>query len=136
MGVQKEAISEGVGGCLKRFFFSGVSSKIGDLLINNSFSVEQAISYFPVTGVSKQVLLFGLVIFYLAPCTYPVVMVTVGAARTYQPFPSTGFCFQLLLERRNTWEGLNVINDPKCNKVLNVLTFCPKCNKLFSCQLQ
>ena len=27
-------------------------------------------------------------------------------------------------------EGLNVINDPKCNKVLNVTSFCPKCNKL------
>ena len=27
-------------------------------------------------------------------------------------------------------EGLNVINDPKCNKVLNVITICPKCNKL------
>ena len=27
-------------------------------------------------------------------------------------------------------EGLNVINNPKCNKVLNVITFCPKCNKL------
>ena len=25
-------------------------------------------------------------------------------------------------------EGLNVINDPKCNKVLNIITFCPKCN--------
>ena len=36
-------------------------------------------------------------ILHLAPCTYPVVMVTVGAARTYQPFPSFGFCFQLLL---------------------------------------
>ena len=33
-------------------------------------------------------------------------------------------------------EGLNVINDPKCNKVLNVITFCPKCNKLLSCKLQ
>ena len=22
-------------------------------------------------------------------------------------------------------EGLNVINDPKCNEVLNVITFCP-----------
>ena len=33
-------------------------------------------------------------------------------------------------------EGLNVINGPKCNKVLNVITFCPKCNKLLSCQLQ
>ena len=27
-------------------------------------------------------------------------------------------------------EGLNVINDPKCNKILNVITFCPKYNKL------
>ena len=27
-------------------------------------------------------------------------------------------------------EGLNVINDPKCNKVLNAITFCAKCNKL------
>ena len=33
-------------------------------------------------------------------------------------------------------EGLNVINGPKCNKVLNVITICPKCNKLSSCQLQ
>ena len=33
-------------------------------------------------------------------------------------------------------EGLNVINDPKCNKVLNVITFCPKCNKLLSCKLR
>ena len=31
---------------------------------NNSFSVEQAISYFTVTGASKQVLLFSLIIFY------------------------------------------------------------------------
>ena len=33
-------------------------------------------------------------------------------------------------------EGLNVINDPKRNKVLNVITFCPKCNKLLSCKLR
>ena len=33
-------------------------------------------------------------------------------------------------------EGLNVIKGPKCNKVLNVITFCPKCNKLLSCKLQ
>ena len=32
-------------------------------------------------------------------------------------------------------EGLNVINDPKCNKVINVITMCPNCNKLFSCKL-
>ena len=31
-----------------------------------------------------------------------------------------------------TVEGLNVINDPKCNKVLNVITFCPKCNKVLN----
>ena len=29
-------------------------------------------------------------------------------------------------------EGLNVINDPKCTKVLNVITFCPKCNKVLN----
>ena len=33
-------------------------------------------------------------------------------------------------------EGLNVINDPKCNKFLNVITFCPKCNKHLTCKLQ
>ena len=44
-------------------------------------------------------------------------------------------------------EGLNVINDPKCNKVLNVITFvlnvivlnvitiCPKFNKLSKLEL-
>ena len=44
---------------------------------------------------------------------------------------------------QNVVEGLNVINDPKCNnicpkcnKVLNVITICSKCNKLLSCQLQ
>ena len=52
----------GVGGCLQRFFPEGLSS---ELFINNSFSVKQAISYFTVTGVSKQVLLFALIIFYL-----------------------------------------------------------------------
>ena len=55
-GLQKEKISKGVGGCWQRFFPGGLS-KIGELLINDSFSVEQAISYFTVTGVSKQVLL-------------------------------------------------------------------------------
>ena len=63
-GVQKEAISEGVGDCLQRFF-PGDLGKISELFINNSFSVEQAISYFAVTGVSKQVLLFALIIFHL-----------------------------------------------------------------------
>ena len=46
--VQEEAISEGVGGRLQSFFFSGGLGKIGKLFINNSFSVEQAISYFTV----------------------------------------------------------------------------------------
>ena len=33
---------------------------------------------------------------------YPIVMVTVGAPRTQQPFPSIWFCFQLLLGCRKT----------------------------------
>ena len=33
-------------------------------------------------------------------------------------------------------EGLTVINDPKCNKVLNVITFSLKGNKILSCKLQ
>ena len=55
-GVQKKAISEGCG--LLTEFFSRVLSKIGELLMNNSFSVEQAIRYFTVAGVA-------LIIFYL-----------------------------------------------------------------------
>ena len=34
--------------------------------------------------------------------------------------------------KQNVVEGLNVINDPKCNKVLNVIAFCPKCNKVLN----
>ena len=34
--------------------------------------------------------------------------------------------------KRKGVEGLNVINDPKCNKVLNVITVCPKCNKVLN----
>ena len=63
-GVQKEAISEGWE-IDYRGFFPGDLGKIGELFINNSFSVEQAISYFAVTGVSKQVLFFALIIFHL-----------------------------------------------------------------------
>ena len=33
---------------------------------------------------------------------------------------------------RDVVEGLNVINVPKCNKVLNVITFGPKCNKVLN----
>ena len=70
-GVQKEAISEGWG-IDYRGFFPGDLGNIGELFINNSFSVEQAISYFAVTGVSKQVLLFALIIFHLrsAKCLF------------------------------------------------------------------
>ena len=42
--VQKEAISEGMGGCVNRFFSGGLS-KMDELLIKNSFSVEHAISF-------------------------------------------------------------------------------------------
>ena len=64
-GVQKMVISNGVGMLTVVFFPVGLS-KIGKLLINYSFSVEEAISYFTVyTFVSKQVLLFTLIIFYL-----------------------------------------------------------------------
>ena len=49
-GVQKEAISDGVGVAYRGFLPGGLS-KIGELLINNSFSVEQAISYFTVWPV-------------------------------------------------------------------------------------
>ena len=64
-GVQKMVISKGVGMLTVVFLPVGLS-KIGKLLINYSFSVEEAISYFTVyTFVSKQVLLFTLIIFYL-----------------------------------------------------------------------
>ena len=50
-------------GVAHRGFFPRGLMKIGKLLINNSFSVEQAFSY----RSSKQVLLFALIIFYLRP---------------------------------------------------------------------
>ena len=49
-GLEKEAISEGWG-IYYRGFFPGDLCKIGELFINNSFSVEQATSYFAVTGL-------------------------------------------------------------------------------------
>ena len=50
-GVQREAISEGVGACLLRFFFfSRGLIKISELSTTNSFSVEHAISYFNSRG--------------------------------------------------------------------------------------
>ena len=65
-GVQKEAISEGVGGCYRGLFPGGVSDhEIGKLLINNS-SVEKAVSYLllPVFQ-NKYYNLFALINFYL-----------------------------------------------------------------------
>ena len=53
-------------GVAYRGLFLGGLSKIGELLINSSFSLEKAyISYFALTGVSKQALLFALIIFFL-----------------------------------------------------------------------
>ena len=69
-GVQKEAISEGVGGCYRGLFPGGLS-ETGELLINNS-SVEKAVSYLllPVILLSpvlqnKYYDLFPLINFYL-----------------------------------------------------------------------
>ena len=53
-------------GVAYRGLFLWGMSKIGELLINSSFSLEKTyISYFAVTGVSKQALLFALIIFFL-----------------------------------------------------------------------
>ena len=63
-------------GVAYRGLFLGGLSKNGELLINNSFSVEKAyISYVTVTGVSKQPLLFALIIFFLgsAKCIFSIV---------------------------------------------------------------
>ena len=65
-GVQKEAISEGVGGCYRGLFPGGLSDhEIGELLINNS-SVEKAVSYLllPVFQ-NKYYNSFALINFYL-----------------------------------------------------------------------
>ena len=62
--VKKEAISEEVGGSYRGLFPGGLI-KIGELIINSSFSVEKAISYCKVTSVSKQVFLLALIMFYL-----------------------------------------------------------------------
>ena len=50
------------GVALHRGLFLGGLSKIGELLINSSFSVEKVTA---VTGVSKQTLLFALIIIFL-----------------------------------------------------------------------
>ena len=56
-GVQKEAISEGVGGCYRGLFPGGLSDhEIGELLINNSSAEKAVHKLFTVTSVSKQVL--------------------------------------------------------------------------------
>ena len=53
-------------GVAYRGLFLGGLSKIGELLINSSFSVEKVTA---VTGVSKQALLFALIIFFLVGLT-------------------------------------------------------------------
>ena len=65
-GVQKEAISEGLGVCYRGLFPGGLSDhEIGKLLINNS-SVEKAVSYLllPVFQ-NKYYNLFAFINFYL-----------------------------------------------------------------------
>ena len=52
-GGPKGDIFRGDGGCLQRYFSRGLS-KIGEFLINNCFSVEQAFSYFTVTGLQNK----------------------------------------------------------------------------------
>ena len=91
--------SEGVGGCLQSFFPEGLSS---ELFINNSFSVKQAISYFTVTGVSKQVLLFALIIFYLRSVkmlfswlTRKFSLIQLSSAHEYRV--ARNFCVSLIL---------------------------------------
>ena len=65
-GGPKEGSFRRGGGLLTEFlFFPGGLNKIVELFINNSFSVKPDISYFEVTVVSKQVLLFTLIIFRL-----------------------------------------------------------------------
>ena len=69
-GVQKEAISEGLGVCYRGLFPGGLSDhEIGELLINNS-SVEKAVSYLllPVFQ-NKYYNLFALINFYLWSAT-------------------------------------------------------------------
>ena len=48
---QGEGGIRGGGVLLTELFFPGGLSKIGELLINKSFSVEQVFSYFSVTGI-------------------------------------------------------------------------------------
>ena len=56
-GVPKGGNFRRGGGLFTEVFFPGGQSKFGELLINNSFSVKKAISYFTLAGVSKQVFL-------------------------------------------------------------------------------
>ena len=78
-GVQKEAISEGVGGCYRGLFPGGLSDhEIGKLLINNS-SLEKAVSYLllPVFQ-NKYYNLFALINIYLWSTKCESVRIKVG----------------------------------------------------------
>ena len=52
-GVQKEAFSERIEVAYRGIFPGGLS-KIGEFLINNCFSVEQAFSYLTVNGLQNK----------------------------------------------------------------------------------
>ena len=43
-----------MGGCLQKCFVPGDLSKIGELLMNNSFSVEQAFIYFTLLAFQNK----------------------------------------------------------------------------------
>ena len=97
------------GSCLRSFFCRG-PNKIGELLIINECSIEQAImiSYFTSTGVLKQVLLFALIIFYLrsAKCLFHSLSHSVVFFNTIVICPSLNFqlsscCFSTHLIHRN-----------------------------------
>ena len=64
-GVSKRRQFPRESGFAYRSLFPGSLSKIGELIINSSFSVEKAVNYSTVTSVSKQVLLLALIMFYL-----------------------------------------------------------------------
>ena len=64
-GVQKEAISEVVGGGFLRFFFLGAPIKIGELLKRNTVLLSELTVILLIICVAKQKLLFSWMIFYL-----------------------------------------------------------------------
>ena len=74
------------------------------------------------------------VLSYTSSCEYPGFSYsgTVNNVPLSDEAFSSGPFRQLLEVPHPGVDGLNVINDPKCNKVLNVITFCAKCNYILS----